>query len=79
MRQKQTHIGLYTALIATSGMVALAVVSVVAGELRIQAGGMDVSLMTRAEQGIVINIDGADCPGAGCPAFALNWSLAKNG
>tara|TARA_Y100000052_G_scaffold27564_1_gene36485 strand:+ start:24189 stop:24428 length:240 start_codon:yes stop_codon:yes gene_type:complete len=79
MRQKQTHFGLYAALVATSGMVALAVISVAAGELRVQAGGLNVSLMTRAEQGFVIKVDGADCPGAGCPAFALNWSMTKNG
>ncbi|MAK59674.1 MAG: hypothetical protein CMK09_01725 [Ponticaulis sp.] len=60
-------------------MVALAVISVAAGELRVQAGGLNVSLMTRAEQGFVIKVDGADCPGAGCPAFALNWSMTKNG
>ncbi|MAP94466.1 MAG: hypothetical protein CMK07_05890 [Ponticaulis sp.] len=79
MTQRQAHIGIITSLGIAFGVLAIATASVMAGDLRVQAAGLDVTLSSKAERGFVIKIDGADCPGAGCPAFALNWSLAKRG
>lgn len=75
MTQRQSRIGIITGVTAACAVFTLAAASVTAGDLQIQAAGLDVSLSTHTENGFVVKIDGAECPGAGCPAFALNWSL----
>ena len=79
MKQRKAHYGFLIGAIASSTALILAVGSVAAGDLRIQTAGLDVSMTARTERGFVINIAGAECPGAGCPMFALNWSLPKRG
>lgn len=79
MKQRKAQFGFMFGAVASCTALILAVGTVAAGDLRIQTVGLDVSLKSRTEQGFVINIAGAECPGAGCPLFALNWSLAKRG
>ena len=79
MTKKQEKTGVIIGLAVTGGIMLLTAASVLAGDLRIQTAGLDVSLKSTAQRGFVVQIDGADCPGAGCPAFALNWSLTRQG
>ncbi|MAT36207.1 MAG: hypothetical protein CMK06_13880 [Ponticaulis sp.] len=79
MAQKHATFGLATGLAITTGLAVMVTASVMAGDLNIQAAGLDVSLSTQSDRGFVVQIDGADCPGAGCPALALNWSMTKRG
>ena len=79
MTQRKTNMGFVTSISAAGAVLVLVTASILAGDLRIQAAGLDVSMTARADHGFVVKIDGADCPGAGCPAFALNWKMANQG
>lgn len=57
----------------------MAFVSVLSGDVRFHLAGLDVTVRNQAETGLVIQIDSADCPGKGCPAFALNWIGSERG
>lgn len=50
-----------------------------ASEVNIQIAGLDVSIANEDNKGFTIEVNGAQCPGAGCPAIALDWSPAKRG
>ncbi len=75
--RKGTGVVIGAAIAATT--LALAVGSVMTGDVHMSLAGLDVSVQNHAERGLVVQVDGADCPGKGCPAFALDWKLARQG
>ncbi|WP_293612417.1 hypothetical protein [Ponticaulis sp.] len=70
--------GLMIGAFAGAALLTATAATVVTGDLNIQAAGLNVTMGARTETGFVVNIDGIDCPGSDCPAFALNWTLNRN-
>ena len=68
-----------TGMFVMGAAIVLTAAAVLSGRFHVQAAGLDVTMGTHIDRGFVVQIDGADCPGAGCPALALNWSIAKRG
>ena len=79
MAQASRGMGLMIGSIASCALVAIAAASVLTGDLNLQFAGIQVNVSNQTERGFVVMIDGGECPGAGCPAFAFDWKLARQG
>ena len=66
---------------SASGLIALAAAAgaTLAGDITVQAGGVEITVGQSSEQGIVMTIQGANCPGTSCQGLALNWDALKRG
>ena len=60
-------------------VLAIAAASVMTGDVHLRLAGLDVKIQNQTERGLVVLIDGAECPGSGCPAIALDWKLVRQG
>lgn len=79
MVRARKNIGAFVGVAVAGAITVLALGSVTMGNVHLQLAGLDVSVENQIERGLIIKIDGAECPGAGCPAFALDWDLARRG
>ncbi|MDF1679901.1 hypothetical protein [Ponticaulis sp.] len=71
--------GTMTGMFIMGAAIVLTAAAVLSGRFHVQAAGLDVTMGTHIDRGFVVQIDGLDCPGADCPAFAFDWSLATRG
>lgn len=79
MAQASKGTGLLFGIAASCALFTMAAATIVTGDVRMQLAGLDVSISNQSERGFIVKIDGAECPGAACPAFALDWKLAGRG
>ncbi len=75
MAQVQDLSGLIIGTGIALSVLAISVASILTGDVHIRLAGLDVKIQNQTERGVVVLIDGAECPGKGCPAFALDWKL----
>ena len=79
MTKEQKGMSVYLGIGAACALALAAAGTVATGDVRLQLAGLDVNISSHTERGFVVKIDGAECPGAGCPAFALDWKLTAQG
>lgn len=71
--------GTKTGMFVMAAALVFTAAAVLSGRLHVQTAGLDVTMGTHADRGFVVQIDGMECPGADCPAFAFDWSFALLG
>lgn len=79
MAQVQKRMGVFIASGLSVAVLGLAAVSVMTGDITLRFAGVHVQMKNDTERGVVIKIEGAECPGKGCPAFALDWKASRTG
>lgn len=77
------HLQKRTGWVAATGLsfvlATLAVGSILTGDVQLRFAGVDVKVKNHADRGLVINIEGAECPGKDCPVIALDWKAGRKG
>lgn len=79
MAQLRKGTGIWMASGVTLAAITLAVMTTMAGDVNLRFAGVEIQMQKHSERGLVINIEGVECPGTDCPAFALDWNTSARG